>query len=216
MTWQEAVGRAAGAMLGLIVVGVASGALVFWAVELNGGLAGAAIFLAGVLVFYIGSFAIGIKVFADAVSDKVVQRLQSQVDDIGRAPRQAASSHARAGESANVRDAVVGVKFDPNAAGNVIFTPNPPFEFSASEDGQLSMEITCGEEVAWEISFAGGNAAGFAIRPNSGVGDGAARVLRAAPGADDSRRALDRTFFLKIEFDNGEKFNRVAQFGVTP
>lgn len=81
MTWGEAVRRAAGATLALAAVLFASCAIAIWAWILEAGLISLLFIFAGALVFYIGTFAIGVKVITDAVADGVARRVQSRLDE---------------------------------------------------------------------------------------------------------------------------------------
>lgn len=235
MTWREAVERAAGAILALAAVGLSSVILTFGAfIFVDGGLR-IVIFLAGALVFYVGSFAIGIKVITDAVSDNVVQRLQSQSDSAGRATRQAAPSRSqtrattsgqprpsprrpvsrvRAGESTNVRqDVVVGVKFTPNAATKISIEPLPPLRFSVSRNGRVKLGIDCDEGVSWTVSRIGGNIR-LAIEDGSGVGSGIAEIC--CDPDDAYTLTVPRIAMVRIEFDNGDKIGRTVDCAVAP
>ena len=82
MTWGEAVRRAAGAMVALIAVFLAAWAIAIWAWIWEGAGEARLLFLfAGALVFYVGTFAVGIKAIADAVADNVARRVQSRLDE---------------------------------------------------------------------------------------------------------------------------------------
>lgn len=82
MSWREAVRRAAGAMVALVAVFLAAWAIAIWAWIWEGAGEARLLFLfAGALVFYVGTFAVGIKVIADAVADNVARRVQSRLDE---------------------------------------------------------------------------------------------------------------------------------------
>ena len=82
MTWGEAVRRAAGAMVALVAVFLAAWAIAIWAWIWEGaGVARLAFLFAVALVFYVGTFAVGIKAIADAVADNVARRVQSRLDE---------------------------------------------------------------------------------------------------------------------------------------
>ena len=82
MTWREAVRRAAGAMIALVAVFLAAWAIAIWAWIWEGaGVARLVFLFAGALVFYVGTFAVGIKAIADAVADNVARRVQSRLDE---------------------------------------------------------------------------------------------------------------------------------------
>ena len=230
MSWGEAFGRAVGMWATLVVAGIvfAIPAAIGYALSSNGNVAGFVLILASALGFHVCSLAIVIKGVADATSEKAVIReiraneRKNQPDyrpASGRAPNYAARSHGASAvwrqESNHIPDGAIAasVKFDPNAATKISIEPAPPLRFSASRNGLIELGIDCNEDVSWTVSQIGGNVR-LAIDDGSGVGSGIAK-LRCDP---DELYALTRPgiAMAKIEFDNGEKFNRVAQCGVAP
>ena len=230
MSWGEAFGHAAGMWATIFVMGIvfAIPAAIGYSLVTGGNSAGFVLIFVSALAFHVCSLAIVVKGVADATAEKAAIRefrareRRTQPDyrpASGRAPDYAArprdASAVRRQESNHIPDGTVAasVKFDPNAATKISIEPAPPLRFSVSRNGRVELEIDCGEGISWTVSQIGGNVR-LAIDDGSGVGSGIAKL-----GCDpNDLYTLTRPgiAMAKIEFDNGEKFNRVAQCGVAP